>query len=217
MHGIVKQNQKSKSEKTEKMKWFKKRKPETPTNQPTQHQTGSKLPLNHVYTAKDGTKWFEYTNPLTIPARRSISAEVATRFAEMNLTKDNLLTLIDGMKRNANNGNIVELFNILAEIEFRLDYIGEEKTLLELATCYFVIDGEDETDFAEIWRNKKMQMLESDGSLKDFFLQRAFVITTKYSELSETDILDYLKTNGPANERFKRVLHKLKLQNTSMK
>lgn len=197
------------------MNWFKRKPKQQPI--PSNHITGSVIPLNHVYTAKDGTKWFEYKNPLTIPARRAISAEVATRFAEMNMNKTQLKTLIDGMKRHANNGNIVELFNILAEMEFRLEYIGEEKTLLELATCYFVIDGENENDFNDVWKNRKMEMMENDGELKDFFLQRAFVITTKYSELSETDIHDYLKTNGPANERFKRVLHKLRLENTLTK
>jgi hypothetical protein len=197
------------------MNWFK-RKPKTPTIA-SNHITGSIIPLNHVYTAKDGTKWFEYKNPLTIPARRAISAEVATRFAEMNMNKDQLKTLIEGMKKHANNGNIVELFNILAEMEFRMEYIGEEKTLLELASCYFIIDGENENDFNDVWKSRKTEMMENDGDLKDFFLQRAFVITTKYSELSETDIHDYLKTNGPANERFKRVLHKLKLGNTLIK
>lgn len=197
------------------MNWFK-RKPKTPTVE-SKHITGSIIPLNHVYTANDGTKWFEYKNPLTIPARRAISAEVATRFAEMNMNKQHLETLIDGMKKHANNGNIVELFNILAEMEFRLEYIGEEKTLLELASCYFVIDGENENDFNDVWKLRKMEMFENDGQLKDFFLHRAFVLTTKYSELSETDIHDYLKMNGPANERFKRVLHKLRLLNTSIK
>ena len=118
-------------------------------------ETGSRIPLQHIFTDAEGLKWYEFTNPLTMSAKRAIAAEIATRFAEMNLNKNQMLILIESMKRNANNGNIVELFNILAELEFRLNYIGEEETMIELATCYFVIEGEDESDFSEIWKQKK--------------------------------------------------------------
>lgn len=180
-------------------------------------ETGSRIPVQHIYTDSEGFKWYEFTNPLTMSAKRAIAAEVATRFAEMNLTKTQMLTLIESMKRNANNGNIVELFNILAEVEFRLNYIGEEETMIELATCYFLIEGEDESDFSEIWKQKKKDKFKSDPKLQDFFLQKAFMFTIKSSELSEQDILDFLKTTLPAKERFNRLMRRLNSENTLTK
>ncbi len=180
-------------------------------------ETGSKIPLKHVFTDSEGFKWYEFMNPLTMSAKRAIAAEVATRFSEMNLTKDQMLILIESMKRNANNGNIVELFNILAELEFRLNYIGEQETLIELATCYFVIQGEDESEFSEIWKQKKKDKLTSDPKLQDFFLQKAFMFTIKSSEISVQDIQDFLKTTLPAKERFNRLLRRLKSENTLTK
>jgi|APFre7841882793_1041355.scaffolds.fasta_scaffold01287_8 hypothetical protein len=186
------------------------------TVEPVQIVTGSKIPLNLVFTEQSGVKWYEYQNPMQMPARRAIAAEVATRFAQMNVTKDVLVEFITNMEQKANSGNIVELFHLLTELKFRLDYIGEEQTMLDLATCYFVLEGEDEGDFSEIWKQKKMERLRANGELKDFFVSRAFQLTTNYSELSNTDIHDYLKRNAQANQRFMNLLRRLKLENTLM-
>lgn len=184
--------------------------------EPVQTITGCKIPLNLVFTETNGAKWYEYQNPMQMPARRAISAEVATRFAQMNVTKDVLIEFITNMETKANNGNIVELFHLLTELKFRLEYIGEEQTMLELAACYFIIEGEDESDFSEIWKQKKMERLKENGELKDFFVSRAFQLTTSYSELSHADIHDYLKRNAQANQRFMNLLRRLKLENTLM-
>lgn len=174
------------------------------------------IAVNKVYTDKFGNDWFEYVNNLTIPARRTINAEVATRFAEMNLTKSELMILIEAMKKNANTGNIVELFSVLSEIEFRLNFIGEEKTLMELAVCYFIIDGEDETQFSDEWQNKKRDILNADSDAKDFFLQKAFERTIQFGNTSETDIINFLRKAKTENERLNQYLQTLKLENTLM-
>ena len=198
-----------------KMKWFKRK----PTTQPPveTHVTGSKIPLVKIFTEPDGTDWFEYQNPMTIPAKRAIAAEVATRFAEMNMTNDQLKTLIESMKRSANTGNIVEMFHVLTEMEFRLEFIGEEQTMVELAACYFVIDGENETEFSDVWKQIKLDRIKSNPQVFDFFVQRAFAHTTKYSEMSPTDIHEYLRANAPANERFRQILQRLKSGDTLTK
>ena len=176
-----------------------------------------KIALRHVYTDKFKNDWFEYSNPMQIPAKRAIAAEVATRFAEMNLTRSQLFALIQEMKKKANSGNIVELFQILGEIEFRMNFIGEEKTLLDLATCYYVIDGEDETDYSDIFREKKLQILADDSEAKGFFLENAFRHTVNYGNSSATAIRDYLKANEPNADKLNRILQALKLDDTLMK
>jgi hypothetical protein len=198
------------------MNFFKRKPKHEPETKPVSI-TGSKIALERVFIDDDGDEWFQYVNIMTIPARRAIAAEIATRFAEMNMTNESLTVFIESMKKAANNGNIVELFHLLSEIEFRLSYIGEENTLIELAACYFVLNGEDETDFSDVWKNKKIEKIKSNGRSKDFFLQRAFVFTTKYSELSDNDIHVYLKANAPSNERFNQILRRLKLGDTLTK
>lgn len=180
-------------------------------------QQQRKISVKKVYTDKFGNNWFEYSNPLQLPAKRAIAAEVATRFAEMNLTKTNLQLLIGKMKKSANDGNIVDLFSILAEIEYRLNFIGEEQTLMELACCYFLIDGEDESEYNDLFREKKMEIFATDSEAKVFFINGAFQYTIKYSDMSETVIHDYLKMNAPNAEKLNRILRELKLENTLMR
>lgn len=193
------------------MNWFKRK------QQPKQEsKQDRKIEVLKVYTDKFGNDWFQYVNPMQLPAKRAIAAEVATRFAEMNLTKDVMLKVFEEMKKNANDGNIVALFGLLNELEFRLNFIGEEQTLMELASCYFLLGDEDETDFVDSYKNKKMEILKSDSDAKAFFLKGAFGYTMKYSSMSEVDILDYLKANAPNEERLKRIMQERTSRNTSM-
>jgi len=172
-----------------------------------------RIPIRKIYTDKFGNDWYEYSNPMQIPAKRAIAAEVATRFAEMNLTKAGLFGLIQEMKKHANSGQIVDLFRILGEIEFRLSFIGEEKTLLDLAACYFVLQGEDESDYSDIDRERKLEILNQDGEARSFFLENAYRYTMNYSNSSEIGIQEYLKANEPNAEKLNQILRTLKLEN----
>ena len=179
--------------------------------------TGSKIPMQEIFIDKFGNRWYRYENNLTMPAKRAIAAEVATRFADMNLTKPIFKKLVEQMKKFANEGNIVDMFNLLSEIEFRLDYLGEEKTLTELAICYYCIEGEDEADYSEVWGRKKREILESDSDANAFFLSMAYQCTINYSNTSETDILEYLKLNKVEDQRIYRLIQELKLDDTLTK
>lgn len=174
-----------------------------------------KIDVELIYEDKKGNKWYSYVNPMAIPAKRAIAAEVATRFAEMNLTKENLITLMAEMKKKANEGNIVDLFQLLAEIEFRLNFLGEEETLKELACCYFLLNDEDESDFSDVYKNMKLNLWKEDEESKYFFIQGAFTLTRRYSEMSEVDIHEYLMKNAPNAERLDQILQALKSMNTS--
>lgn len=186
------------------MKWFKRKQQQKVSNESS---TGERLVLSHIFTDKNGKKWYQFDNALAMPAKRAIAAEVATRMQEMNLTKEKLLGMMKIMKEQANSGNIVELFHTLNEIEFRLNFIAEEETLIELAACYFVIEGENETDFSEVYRKKKIEYIKSDPDAFNFFVQRAFEFTTIYSEISDTDIHEYLKLNAQNARRISEFLH----------
>ena len=191
------------------MGWFKK-------TQQIVKSASRKVAVNKVYTDKFGNDWFEYANPLQMPAKRAIAAEVATRFADMNLTRENLLLLMGEMKKKANEGNIVELFQILGEIEYRINFIGEEQTLMELACCYYLVGEEDEMDMTDFYRTKKMDIMNKDWDAKAFFLEGAFRRTIRYSDMSEIDILDYLNQNAPNEKMLNQLLQALKSEGTSM-
>lgn len=189
------------------MKWFR-RKQQQNENIKVESviKTGSQIPLKAIFVDKEGRNWYEFENPMTIPAKRAIAAEVATKMQEMNLTKEVLLELMAKMKDYANKGQIVELFAILNEIEFRMNFIAEEETLINLAASYFVIDGEDETDFSEVDKVKKVNYIKENKEAFNFFVQRAFEYTSNYSDMSEVDIQEYLAMNAQNVERIKKYL-----------
>jgi len=189
------------------MKWFKRKQQQTESIKvESVIKTGSKIPLTPIFQDALGRNWYQFENAVTIPAKRAIAAEVATKMQEMNITKENLIQLIANMKEHANNGKIVELFSILNEIEFRLHFIAEEETLINLAACYFVIEGEDETDFSEVEKVKKINYIKENKEAFNFFVQRAFEFTTNYSQMSEIDIQEYLLQNALNAERIKKHL-----------
>ena len=189
------------------MKWFKRKQQQDESIKvESVVKTGSQIPLIPVFKDALGRTWYEFQSAVTIPAKRAIAAEVATKFQEMNLTKQNLLELMAKMKDHANNGKIVDLFAILNEIEFRLNFIGEEETLINLAAAYFVLEGEDETDFSEVDRVKKVDYIKENKEAFNFFVQRAFEFTMNYSQMSEIDIQEYLLQNAQNAERLKKYL-----------
>lgn len=190
------------------MKLFRRRKQQQQENLKVESvvKTGSIIPLTEVFVDTLGRKWYQYENPMMIPAKRAIAAEVATKMQEMNITKENLLELMAKMKEYANKGNIVDLFAILNEIEFRLNFIAEEETLINLAACYFILDGEDETDFSEVEKIKKISYIKENKEAFNFFVQRAYELTMNYSEMSEIDIQEFLLQNAQNTERLKKHL-----------
>lgn len=189
------------------MKWFKRKQQQNESVKvESVVKTGSQIPLRAIFLDKEGRNWYEFENPMTIPAKRAIAAEVATKMQEMNITKENLIQLMVKMKEYANQGKIVDLFALLNEIEFRLNFIAEEETLINLAACYFVIDGEDETDFSDVERIKKVNYIKDNKEAFNFFVQRAFEYTTNYSNMSEIDIQEYLLQNAQNAERLKKAL-----------
>jgi hypothetical protein len=166
--------------------------------------------LKEIYRDREGTAWYEYANPLTLPAKRAIAAEVATRYADLCLSKKNLLLIIEEMKKKANDGNIVEVFNLLSEIEYRTNFLAEEETLTELALVYFVAgEEEDETTYSDIDRTRKIEILKRDPEAKDFFLRNAYRYTLRYSDTSDVDILAYLRENLRDVERLGRLIPRM--------
>lgn len=189
---------------------FKKKPKPTPEPKPQDIAGKKRIPTRHIYTDKFGNKWFEYVNLMTIPAKRTIRGEVSARFASMKMTPDEMRRIFAAMKKAGNQGNFTDVFALISECEFRLEFIAEEKTLAELAKCYFLIDGEDETDMTEMDMERKQQVFDTDSDCAGFFLDRAFQLTMEYSEHSDQPIQEYLKTNIPDSQMLNHLLQRLK-------
>jgi hypothetical protein len=158
--------------------------------------------LQLVYTDKKFNRWYIFRDFTMIHYTRLIAAETALRHTEFNLTKEQLLKLLHMMKAFGDAGQIVNMFGIIAELEQRIEYAAEEETLLQLACCYTVFNDEPDL-YDPSWQKTKLAVLKKDINAKNFFLQLAWQSTKKYSNMSDLDILEYLKTT---NDRLEELL-----------
>ena len=180
------------------------------------NSTDSRLEV--IYTTVDGTKFYAFIDPLNIPPMRGLAAEKAKQFVEMNLTATSMRELIRQCKIEAGSGDIVKAFSIIQEIEYRLDFISEENSLLDLICVYFMLENEDPITSVRIHNKKKHAIFNKDMIARDFFLRISLSIVKKFSEKPEEDILNYLKDNEVMRERILRYIqeeHLINLINTS--
>lgn len=146
-----------------------------------------------VYTDTLGHGWYAFDSPLQMPAPRAVAAELASEWALMNMTIDDLRAYIRKLKEDGNKGLVVDMFATLRYMEERIEWACEGRSLLELAKCYFIIDDEPLAMQTERHDQLKDEVWKSDPAARSFFLHKSFVLTRGYSGFSESDIPAYLK------------------------
>lgn len=166
----------------------------------------SKNPQLTLVYEKDGIKFYGHTNPLEIAPLRGIAIERSRRFMDMNLTKGNLTELIKEIKKAAGENDVVKAFSIVQEIEYRLHFIGEEKSILEFVSIYYLLEDEDPGDYNEVFTERKMKMFEENKDMKGFFLDIGLSLIETFSKLPAKDLKTYLVENQMNADRIKRFI-----------
>ena len=167
----------------------------------------SKNPLlNLSYTSKDGTEFYSYVDPLQISTLRGVAAEKAKRFLDMNLTHRTLSEIIREIKKEAGAGDIVKAFSLVQEIEFRLHFLSEESSILDLVCIYFFLKDENPEEPNEASNRKKHKVFEEDAQCRGFFLKIGLALCKKFSPKQEEDMLIYLEDNKILSERIRRYI-----------
>lgn len=159
-----------------------------------------------VFTSAKGTKIFAFKDPLSsISALRGVAAEEAKRFASMNITKQELKMLFNKCKTAVNiKKDFTEVMAIIYDIDYRLDMICEEKSLLELAYIFFMLEGEDDEKPSLDFNLKKQKIVGEQTDLKGFFLRTALKLAETFSEKQEDNLLTYLQETKAMSERINR-------------
>lgn len=162
--------------------------------------------LKEIFISKNGTKFYGFVEPLNIPPTRGLAAEKAIRFMGMRLTNRSLKALIQEIKTLAGASDLVGAFSIVQEIEYRLNFMTEESSILDLVCIYFVIDGEDPEVPTEEINRKKHKIFEEDPQARAFFLRIGISLSKELSGKREEDVLAYLEENEPMSERIRRYI-----------
>jgi len=165
--------------------------------------------IKPVFKAKDGTQFYAHHNPYEISAKRALSAEESLRYAELCISKKELAELISESKKAVNiNQDFVKAFSIIQEIDFRLKYFHEERSLFDLCSLYYFIEGEDVIEPHETFNNKKRKLYEEDETVRAFFLSSAQHLLKHFGEKPVDDLLTYLEEMKSLSQRIYRFIPK---------
>lgn len=162
--------------------------------------------FEHVYTDIYGYKYYSLVDASQMSYSRSLQAEAALTQAEYNITRESLIRIVGEMKELANKGDIVSLFSLLEELDFRCAVSGEEETLLTLSSIYVFREDENADGYYPNFQADKISMWKKSDESRSFFLSLGFNITRNFSGISETDIVKSLKILTENESRISSIL-----------
>lgn len=162
--------------------------------------------LNRVYTDKAGNHWYCNINPLNISAVRGLSAEKAKRFAGMKLDEHNLRRLLKEANTAGSLGDFMKMASIYQEISYRLEFVIEEQSVLDLVFMYYFLQDEDPDEASDYHNATKRALLMEDTAARSFFLRIGVAIMSRSSGIPEEDLLGYLAKTKEEADRIYRFI-----------
>jgi hypothetical protein len=133
-------------------------------------------------------------NPLDLSARRGVQAMKAKRFAEMKIDEDSMSQIMKKIKTAVNvNKDFVEAFGWWQQVEFRLNMICEERSILDLVCLYYFLPDEDPEFASKEANDKKRAIFEQHPHIKGFFLRIGISMMENFSMQHDEAVLSYLE------------------------
>jgi hypothetical protein len=184
------------------MKWFRRNKKKVA---PVELCNSKNPELELIFTSSSGIAFYGFKDIMSIPAIRAIAGERASRFAEMLMTESFLKQAVKQIKDCFNKGKYIEAAAIINEIDVRLNLFAEESCLLELASCYVLLEDEKPAEIQQSFHDRKLEFWKQDYPCRAFFLTMVLKLIKKYSNISDQDFLQYLKDIEKVTEKLRSV------------
>lgn len=173
--------------------------------------------LELVYTDITGNKWYALKNITDISPSRGVTAARADRFVSMRLSEGNLKELIkkalEGI--NTNTPDLAQMVAIVHEINFRLNFLSEENSLLDLAAVYYFLKDEDPNVPSEHHNKIKLDIWQKDEKCKGFFLHMGIALTKNFSDTSENDLILFMEKAAEKAQRIYQFIPRPSMSNLS--
>jgi hypothetical protein len=142
-------------------------------------------------------RFYTYKNPIQLPYKRTESALLFSRYAQLCVTPERLNEYIKAILQ-ANNKGDKSMVGVLANHLLITDEnFGERQSLLNLATVYTVLEGEPADKFVSSWQDKKKEIWATDEDCRDFFTTWAYQKTPNFHKNQVGSILNYIKEMQP--------------------
>lgn len=161
--------------------------------------------LKYVYTDKTGNKWYGYNNPLTdLSPARGIAGSRAERYIGLMISEKELELAIDAQIQAFKDLDVAKAAAITYDLQYRRKFLTEEKSTLDLAGVYFLLEDEDPKEYSETFAERKRVIWQEDEACRGFFLRMGFAITKKFPNMSENDLLKFMEETKVISDRLYR-------------
>lgn len=176
------------------------------------------LPLDHVFTFNDGTRLFTYKAEHygQISSRHYRNIQEAVNYlmtfqmarpewiAAIGKMDEQLDYAINESKQSPRTKSLVECKMIIKDFRDRAAGLkNANQTLLEYLFCtFYLIDDECEMGFSEVHNKRKIELLNEDPLLADFFLTNLQQNMKSWFPISEENTLDALVQLATEKERI---------------
>lgn len=173
-------------------------------------KTETKHELELVLVDKLGNKWFAFKNMMETPPKRYTDLQAATRWGELGMTPEIFVREMTKARalisKDPNTASIK-----IQDLIDRSTVAAEEETLKMIAAQMFLLEGENPMILTAEYLEKKISIWEKDEDAKGFFLHKAFTTLRNLSELSQRDLLSYLR-----EEALKKAMKKTRRLSTTL-
>lgn len=151
--------------------------------------TGSVCTQTMCYTDKDGNKWWQFDDLLSLPYTRSFAATKISSLYALGLSKDDLFGFINNVKSLSKSNDAEKYEKIYAatlDFESKASTATDAIKQMSSLTCvYYTINDEAIDGFDNNLQIKKMSILEADIDAHCFFLDKQIKVTESYMKSLE--------------------------------
>lgn len=148
--------------------------------------TGGKCQTEMVYVDREGNKWYEFTDLLSMPYTRKFAATKISSLYALGLSKDDLTGHINGLKallKSDDQEKYEKCYSNLLNFEAKANQATDAiKQMSSLVCVYYLMNDEAIDGFDGNLQVKKMSILEADIEAHSFFLKRQMQATESYTQ-----------------------------------
>ena len=152
--------------------------------------------LRLVYTDREGNNYYVFADPLLMSVERSEKISEAVVASRFNVERADIISALASTMAAINAGDLARLrsetLGKLADLRHRLDRVGVEALVLEIAALFFITDNENPYTVNPLTTAEKRRRAAADDDLRVFFLTTIWEIYRKPADISAADFLSYL-------------------------
>lgn len=170
--------------------------------------------LEHVITDTNNNRWYCYKNMLEAPMVRLFALQDVQDFLDIGLTRTRLLDITGEMDKLLDQGKSNDFIYLWKTLLANINMAVHKDCLTECCAIYYLIEGEKlifdngKEYYDHAYTKKKIDLLNADQKLQNFFFQDFLKKSATFTEESVETTLSYLKASQKQNEAFNKIYSK---------